>query len=479
MSTVSISYNSLSNASNEAKHVAKRLDDYADAINKSVYKKLNNYNGPRSSNISTASNHISSKISELRSQSEQYEKYATSLTNLEKECRSTDKSVRSKVSTLTATFKQNHGISNSKIQNTVSYFFTSIGNSTAFGRWLGDGDDLSDAADDYFKQKIKDWYNYEGGEDLIKGTLVGLLDIAIGVVAVVALVASVVITGGASLALIAGAIAGIIGASNGVMNVINEFRAYSATQNDDPATGKRRSSENSIQDTLRTETDSQLLHNIATGIDVVNVVCSVVSIASSFGDLLKKGIKWTTGCAEGIKDIKLQKLLDLDIWKAFGGKLKTSFVKGWTEATTAFKRQDLSYFHGALKDFGSSFLSNAKSRFTDFSEDPFKTTKTILEAGKNLVSDGLNLGNIGKVIALPCIPIAKLPVSTDGISVDDFYSIYDDISSKVIGSSLFSNDSSINADVLNKLSSKSQINISIPNIHLPEVNFNIPKTMIA
>lgn len=137
MSTASISYSSLKNASNEAKSVAKKLDKYADSLYDNVYKKLNKYDGSWTSNLSTAKSKTNAKISELRSEQSKYETYATDLIDLCDECKEVDKAVRSKVSSLTASFKEAHGIRNSKVENAISYFFTGLGNETAFGRWLG------------------------------------------------------------------------------------------------------------------------------------------------------------------------------------------------------------------------------------------------------------------------------------------------------------------------------------------------------
>ena len=59
------------------------------------------------------------------------------------------------------------------------------------------------------------------------------------------------------------------------------------------------------------------------------------------------------------------------------------------------------------------------------------------------------------------------------ITVDDFYSIVDDIGSKIIGSEAFKSDNVINADVLDKISSISTIDISIPEIYVPEINLSL------
>lgn len=180
-----------------------------------VYKKLNKYDGSWNSNVSTASSKTNAKISELRSEQSRYETYATDLIDLRDECKEVDKAVKSKVSSLTASFKEAHGIRNSKVENAISYFFTGLGNETAFGRWLGGKKDEFDSGMNYFKDSIKEWYNYEGGKELITGVLVGLLEVAIGVLAIV----GAILSGGALLVIIAGVVGGIIAVANGVANI--------------------------------------------------------------------------------------------------------------------------------------------------------------------------------------------------------------------------------------------------------------------
>ena len=93
MSTASISYSSLKDASNEAKSVTKKLDKYADSLYDNVYKKLNKYDGSWTSNLSTAKSKTNAKISELRSEQSKYETYATDLIDLRDECKEVDKAV--------------------------------------------------------------------------------------------------------------------------------------------------------------------------------------------------------------------------------------------------------------------------------------------------------------------------------------------------------------------------------------------------
>lgn len=448
MSIASISYSSLRNAASEAKSVAKRLDNYADAIDKTVYGKLNSYNGPWSSNLSTAKSRASSKISKLRDQSTKYDRYAEDLTDLREQCQATDKSVRTKVSSLTATFKENHGIKDNKVINAISYFFTKISNDTAIGRWLGDVRDQFSARFDYFKQSISDWFHWDGGKELLKGILVFAVELALGV----ATIALAVITGGALLVVIAGVIAGSIMILNSLVNMANEGRAYQATRADDPATGRRLSSLNTLSDTMRQE-DSRFLHGFANTLDAVNTVCTIVTAVSALGNLAKNGFKWATGNTASLDSIKIKDVLTKQNFNEFTSKLTTSLHQGWTRTWTAIKMKDWPTITQTAKSFGSDFLNNLKDNYLNFGDanEGVKSTKNILSTVKSIIDNGVNAKSLGN-IALPMLPIANLP-GEGSIKTDDFQSTIDKITKSIEGiSDMFSSQSTIDEDVMKKLS---------------------------
>ena len=62
-----------------------------------------------------------------------------------------------------------NGINNNGIVNTINYMLTGLGNSTPAGRWLGNTIDTANSAKDYLTHRIKDWWGYEGGQQLVKG----------------------------------------------------------------------------------------------------------------------------------------------------------------------------------------------------------------------------------------------------------------------------------------------------------------------
>ncbi len=504
MSTASISYSSLKDASNEAKAVAKKIDKYADSLYSNVYKKLNKYDGSWNSNVSTASSKTNAKISELRSEQTKYETYATDLIDLRDECKEVDKAVKSKVSSLTASFKEANGIRNSKVENAISYFFTSLGNETAFGRWIGGKKDDFDAGMNYFKDSIKEWYNYEGGKDLIKGVLVGLLEVAIGVLAIV----GAILSGGALIVIIAGVVGGIIAVANGVANIWNESKAYESTQNGDPATGRRRSDVNTWQDYLRSSFifgDSgenyqynEFYNGLATGIDIVSLACTVVTVVSSVGKLLKNGFKWATGSSAKVKDITMKQVFSKDTFTKFTTKFKLQFADGMSDLKTAFKYKDWSI----MKDFGtrifSDFGKNFKAEFWDFGEpkDAVSSIKNIISVPKDLIDGGFDLSNIVEIgitsVVIPSITAFQVNGDgsieigdggqlqfdlTDNIVLSDITGIFDK-GGKIITSTvdLTSSDSPLN-DVMKKLTTSCNIDVSITEINIPK--FDMPVVRAA
>ena len=202
------------------------------------------------------------------------------------------------------------------------------------GRWLNEKADQIDSGVDYLKQSIEDWYDYNGGKEFIKGILVGVLEIAIAVVGVVILFLGTISGVWAVIVAVATVVAAVIAVVNGFTNIVNEFRAL-GYGSDDPATAKRKSDLNTVQDTLRVETDSEFWHNFATGIDIVNIVCSVITVVDSAGKLLKNGYKWATGNLDDLKDLKIKDILSKDgrgkFWSGFKGKIGDSLgTHCWT-----------------------------------------------------------------------------------------------------------------------------------------------------
>lgn len=456
MSQANISYGSLKDASSEAKQVAKKLNRYADNLNSQIYRKLNNYNGSYTANVEQAKSNVNSKISDLRSRSDSYSVYAQDLLDLKNQCITTDKSVKSNVSRLTASFKSAHGIRDSKVQNTINYFLTSIGNKTPFRRWLGNKKDQFNSAKDYIRGKIKDWWNYEGGAQVVKGVALGIVEVVAGVCAFIG-----AFSGGALIAVIAGAVVGIITAINGIANIINECAAYRTTRNGDPATGRRRSDINTVQDYLRSsfyyadkgeqyEYNSKL-YRIAGGIDIVNFVCTAITFVDGMIKFAKNLYKWTKS-----------------------SMVKKTFSNAWHDIKKAFKTGNFTKIKEFAYDFKTEFLDNLKKSYTfkifekdtkavDFVKHGAKLIGNYASICKTLLEKGINTKSIceisfNKIVAknLTLIKIDTQDGESEKIKLSDITGIFDFKTQK--------------EKFIEKLSENSNISIRIPEIVMPDLS---------
>lgn len=489
MSQACISYSSIKNASSEASQVAKKLDKYANNLDSQIYKKLSNYSGSYTNNISQAKSNVNSKISDLRSRSKAYSTYSQDLLDLKDQCVSTDKAVKSNVSKLTASFKSANGIRDSKVENSINYFLTSIGNKTSVGRWLGNKKDEFDSAKEYIKQRIEDWWDYEGGAELVKGITIGVLEAVIAVCAIV----GAVLTGGALWVVIAGVVAGVIALVNAGVNIANEVSAYNTTKNGDPATGKRRSDVNTVQDYLRSSfvygddgenyKYNSTLYEIATGIDVVNLLCTTITFVDGIGQLVKKAYKWTTGSMAEIKNLKIKDILTKDNFAAFKSKVLTTFKNGFSDIKCAIRSKEYTIVKEFLFDFGDDFLNNLKKgysfkifeedrKFSSYLKHGAKLVKNYSSITKLFVKDGINFKSVVVSLGIETIAIKNMNIGEivtyeggggvfaydiDAIKLNDITDIPDDFNNLI-------------SDLGDLFKGTSNISVSIPEINMPDLS---------
>ncbi len=523
-SAVNISYGSLNDASREAKDVARKLDAYANSIEWSVQKKLTNYRGDHTWNISNASSHAQTKATELRKRADAYEKYATDLTELKKKCEDTDKAIKSKISNITATFKAVNGIHNNVFETAFNWVSTKLVNSTSMGRWLNRnvGDNLS-MGNQALKQTIKAWWNYEGGKEVVKGVAIATLEIVGAVAAVVA----AVVTGGAAIFVIAAVVGGIIAGINGVVNLVNEFRAYKeANKNGDPALAARKRGIDSIQTQIRTDvkernTDTMVDENgvtrlnrendmnagfwngVALTIDVVKVACDVIGFVKMGKELVKlpKNIyKAATGTWTDPKNLRLK-----DIISRTGHNAKASLSNGlasykngtlFKEIGAGIKSLDI----GTFKEFGidaaTDFAYSMRDNYASFHniEKGAKSIKNITGLAKTVISaDSLGKGSLDalKTIAFNNINLGTyttydaskgggaLSFDVSHLHIATVTDAYDKVTSIKDGwegaksqhTKLLDGTSKLSSDLIQKLSVNTKVSVSVPDIKIPKVNY--------
>lgn len=449
-----ISYSSLKDAASEAKDVSRRLRTYENSLNNDVYRKLNSYRGDHSGNIASAINQIQVKKDALARKKQAYETYSKDLSNLKNECERTDVAVKSMVSKLTATFKSSHGISNNVVQNSINYVLTSIKNSSGAGRWISGLKDKKDAIKEYIKDTMKEWWDYDGGKQLVKGVALAAIEMTVAVLTV--------LTAGGWIALIASTVLLALAVANGIVNIMNEGRAYAETNNangGDPALAKRRSDENTIQDTIRREFDSKFLHGIAKSLDIVKVVCDLALLGTSAKKLLGKANSW----------IESRNLKSIDTWKNIGGKIKDFDIQ---RTVKWVKDLGVNEYKEFGKDMLKDFYGNLNKSFNvkQGGEEGAKALKNGLSAFKDLIKDGFSGGWIRDNIIFNGITVFSVDVEIDGtkdnVTIDDIYSKITKF--QKIGEGLQTNNI-FSKDVLRKLESTCAVNIKVPEVYVPSI----------
>lgn len=302
---VSINYGELSLAAENARGVAKKLKTYSTGIKKGIYQMLISYDGENSENIIMAKNYSINKINKNETRSIEYSRYASELDNLVTRCKNTDCAVKTKISALSSQFKIKNNIPDSKVVNSFNYFLTAISTSSVPARWITNSYNKYSSFKQHIKQSIEDWWDYDGGKQLVVGVSLAVLTIAGAALALAAA------STGIGFFIAAGLL--LIKSANSFVNINNEFRAYNETRyNGDPAFARRRSSENTISDTLKRETDSKKIHKVGDVIDGTQKALEAAQFIADFADGFDKynELKKMTGG----KVFDFNRIKDLSTW---------------------------------------------------------------------------------------------------------------------------------------------------------------------
>ena len=498
MSVISVKYSELKDVRSSAEKVAKKYDAYSSSLYKTVYNKLNSYNGPSSGNISNAKRNVNAKLNRIGQVKDAYYKYAQAAKSALDACKDTDKRVKGRVQSLTGQFKSNHGIRDNWIENGIHNLITGFTNNTAVGRWLSQKWDQFKNGMKGIKDKISEWYHFDGGRQAIKGIVVGVLEVVIGVCAVVA----ALLSGGALLVVIAGVVAGVITAVNGVWNIINEGRGLSVADKD-PALASRLHDENTYQDTLRKEATAGNVtkaYKLAHAIDIVNTICTVITVVDSARKLVENGLKWATSSPK----ISFKDYFKGSNYKTLFGKIKSTVKITWSDLKVGVKSGDLQAIKVLAKGVGKELKAIFTSDIPEFTSKTLKalagkdflkrvqSIKTIAGIAKGFI--GINYGEdntfkeVLKVTFEKIIVPATVVYKPDGIfdinsegqvfidtdfsfKLDAFYKpgkgLFDIKTSDGLKSNTDFMDVKIPTKVIDKLTIPSAVDITIPVIDTP------------
>ncbi|ROR31748.1 hypothetical protein EDD66_101366 [Mobilisporobacter senegalensis] len=282
MSTLVVAYHDLEDAAKDARKAAALLEEYGGAIEEEICKKLKEYSGSWTSNIDVADQLMRDKLVQLRQKQVDFETLAANIEIFKNNCVTADHNVRAAIESLSGDFKNTYGIKENIVTKWFNYIGTEIGNGSALGRYLKEiGNTIEVAVTDGI-ENIKDWYKYEGGKYIIDDIVTVAL-VTLEVVGAVVAIAS----GVGAIVAISTVIATTVTVANGLTSIYNNSKAYDAMQNENPAWAMRYAGRDTFTEQMRETSDSKFVHNLATGLDVLETSAGLILFAKDGMDVLK------------------------------------------------------------------------------------------------------------------------------------------------------------------------------------------------
>ena len=428
MSVATISYGSLKDSSNEAKGVAKKLRDYSTSLNKCVYTKFDSYSGSVTANISSAKSAVKQKMDKLEKRAFAYDTYAQDLIQLRDDCKTVDNEVKELISNLGTSFKKTRGFSG-KAQTAINFLLNKL-TEIKYARWLTNKIDGIKSKIKYGKDKLKRWWNYDGGKELIGDLISVVATITIDVCTIIAeggvILAALGVTaetGGAAapvgVAALVQAIAAVTGSvlsiGDEIVHLTNGIRAYIETA-DDPAKAKKIREIDSIFDALLS-TDKKWCHGLGYTIKTVQVVCDIVGLVGTLKQLGTKGIKWATDSQRPLDDIDIRDVLKRDTWNDFSDKfvrtIRTNFDNiriDFDDIKTAARAKNWDFFKNGARDFLRETKIKIKDDYFDFDGiEAFKSSfENIVGVVEPVLTGETDLKTVIDTYVLPNIKIDGL-----------------------------------------------------------------------
>ncbi len=433
MSIVAISYHDLNQTARKANQVAQKLDSYASGINSKIINKLNNYQGGYSSDIASAINTAKQKVEILEEQAERQRAFANDLYALEEQCKAVDRAVKSKISNLTASFRDAYNIKIGTIDRVYSTV-VSVFNSNVVTRVLKD-QILAPVAnwENALIGNIKHWFNYQGGKHYLGGSFWAGVEGIIGAIVFCAS-ASIIVPTATTFAIVAGfsgAFVGAITMLNALKNAENEDAALKIAKGDDypnPAVrAYRLHQQNSWQDTLRATGRPEDKRDAAI-IDITVAIGTVVSVAYAGGQIVKKGFQWLMGSGKALSKITWAEVFS----KQTGARLASKAKDTIKNTCLAIRGKDIEYFKQPLDTVIENFGKNIKNEYFNFGStmDGAKSAKSLLKLAKDVKKEGVNKRLIIKAFVLPGLPL--IPYKDDDVTFDDVFELIEKIKEKVL-----------------------------------------------
>ncbi len=418
MAEIKLVFAELEDAYDYAKKVSTECTDYASELNKDVAIKFASL--PSSpldrgnSYTDLASDLVAKKKDDLAKKATRYTNFASKINTLKTNAQDADKAVAKNVNdTLNAFLKAHTNLSG---DGWAAFFATVVVDVPVIG-WLFEKADAFVEGVKTTVVNLRYWYEVCGGKKIVDTALAigGLVLAAIG--AVVAIV-GVTFTGPiwGIIVSVAAAVGAVIALVNAAVNVYQQFKANGQ---DDPAWAQYYGGIDSASDALRKTTFKSDFMNkwsgrLATAIDVVDTICSIISVADGIKNLYNKsGLNKLFGDKQTLdsdgKKIKLkngehyQYKFNFDkfkqtIFSSDGrAKIKSTLSKNWKYVVFGNPKQD-----GYWKSKGKQYSRAMKSIDIDGWSGLTKidNLEGIEKLSGMIKSDYSKITNIGKTIDL-------------------------------------------------------------------------------
>lgn len=299
----------LAKAADTGSGAAKQLTNYWDKLHDKVEYEINRYSGERTGNINTAYSYVHQYRDELNNTQGQFVRFAQKTRMLKDKAASLEQTVIRTINSDLRAFCNKYGLE-FKESDEKPGFWAGLWNSLC-GLYY----DLKERVDNFF-EKISEWYNYDGGKEILDAVFTVLLVIA---TIVVMILAFPVLATGTLLAVIASAIVIVASAillvfevMDSIVKIGHAINAVSAASEDryfDAAWESKMREESGFTDWMR----DQGWYDAANILDTVKVVCEVIKFVDSFA-------KGFTKFKTFIKDFKFE-----GFFKDFGKNMKDFF----------------------------------------------------------------------------------------------------------------------------------------------------------
>lgn len=287
---VEFDFSKLSKLADEAKKAANEAGTYAGDLEKKIRNPISSYSGKHTGNINTAYDKVRMKATRMRQKADSLNSYSNKVTSFINTAQTAENRLTNRISSLLGSFKKRWDIKEpSFLESLIEGFCDLIGLGDLYDAFRGFLKDLKA----YFKHifaEISDWYHFDGGAELI--------DAIVAIVTTVALVildiALVILTDGAWLAVIIGALAAAVSMYNAIGKISQYMETFGSDHVLHMSANNKISSETDFASWLRRNGQ----YEAAVAFQVIEFVSAIASMIygfASFAKNVKNVIKTQSG----------------------------------------------------------------------------------------------------------------------------------------------------------------------------------------